>query len=405
MNSEEKRFNRQLSRLAGFTIAFFVLLLALSVPAVVRDWSNLQNSTSETLNEKKEKFNASLEIVKSIVGGAGTVATVAGGFVLYLNFREASRNTELSEARLITERFAKAIEQLGYEKLEVCLGGIYSLEKIAMDSKTYHWTIVEVLATFVRERSRVVSSGKYALARKAAIQAALIVIGRRDITQDPSGRVVDLSNANLSEFTLNGNFSRINFRESEFQKAKLRGEFEHADFRDADLKEADLSGTNFKYAIFADANLNFTKIVNANLNSADLRGAFLHRADLESTNLEKADMRNTFIEGAVFRKAKLKDSNLSNADAGLEPACWERRHWTDEDYFVHDYTSEAEDYDDDGYYIPDFRLAEGLTVQQIQAVKGYEKAMYDKSFRQQLGLPNCNWYDDPESPDESPSDN
>jgi hypothetical protein len=37
--------------------------------------------------------------------------------------------------------------------LEVRLGGIYALERIARDSPTDHWTIIEVLSTYVRENS------------------------------------------------------------------------------------------------------------------------------------------------------------------------------------------------------------------------------------------------------------
>jgi hypothetical protein len=53
----------------------------------------------------------------------------------------------------VTERYAKAIEQLGSDKLEVRIGGIYALERIARDSARDHPTVMEVLAAFVREHS------------------------------------------------------------------------------------------------------------------------------------------------------------------------------------------------------------------------------------------------------------
>ncbi len=37
--------------------------------------------------------------------------------------------------------------------LEVRLGGIYALERIARDSPKDHWTIMEVLTAYVRENS------------------------------------------------------------------------------------------------------------------------------------------------------------------------------------------------------------------------------------------------------------
>jgi hypothetical protein len=46
------------------------------------------------------------------------------------------------------------VEQLGSDKLEVRLGGIYSLERISKESPDDYWTVMENLTAFVRERSR-----------------------------------------------------------------------------------------------------------------------------------------------------------------------------------------------------------------------------------------------------------
>ena len=54
----------------------------------------------------------------------------------------------------MTDRYTKAIEQLGSDKLDVRIGGIYALERIARDSARDHPTVIEVLAAFVREHSR-----------------------------------------------------------------------------------------------------------------------------------------------------------------------------------------------------------------------------------------------------------
>ena len=61
---------------------------------------------------------------------------------------------ELTEQGQVTDRYTKAIEQLGSDKLDVRVGGIYALERIARDSKTDHPTVMEVLAAFIREHSR-----------------------------------------------------------------------------------------------------------------------------------------------------------------------------------------------------------------------------------------------------------
>ena len=62
--------------------------------------------------------------------------------------------TNADRQRRVTENFSKAVEQLGSDKLEVRLGGIYSLERISKESQDDYWTIIENLTAFVRERSR-----------------------------------------------------------------------------------------------------------------------------------------------------------------------------------------------------------------------------------------------------------
>jgi hypothetical protein len=62
--------------------------------------------------------------------------------------------TNADRQRRITENFFRAVEQLGSDKLEVRLGGIYSLERISKESPDDYWTVMENLTAFVRERSR-----------------------------------------------------------------------------------------------------------------------------------------------------------------------------------------------------------------------------------------------------------
>src|SRR5215469_1940725 len=45
----------------------------------------------------------------------------------------------------IADLYSRAIEQLGSDKLEVRIGGIYALERVARDSAADHPTVMEVL--------------------------------------------------------------------------------------------------------------------------------------------------------------------------------------------------------------------------------------------------------------------
>jgi uncharacterized membrane protein (DUF485 family) len=68
-----------------------------------------------------------------------------------LTFWLNSRVYRMTEQGHITDRYSKAIEQLGDDQLTIRLGGIYALERIARDSERDHPTVVEVLSAFVQE--------------------------------------------------------------------------------------------------------------------------------------------------------------------------------------------------------------------------------------------------------------
>jgi hypothetical protein len=76
-----------------------------------------------------------------------------------------ARNYSLSREGQVTDRFTKAIEQLGSKELDIRIGGIYALGRIARDSAGDHPTVVQVLSTFVREHS----PEEWSLASKAEL--------------------------------------------------------------------------------------------------------------------------------------------------------------------------------------------------------------------------------------------
>lgn len=50
--------------------------------------------------------------------------------------RTGHRQAEIAGRRHVTETFGKAVEQLGSEKMEVRIGGIYTLERLAREALT-----------------------------------------------------------------------------------------------------------------------------------------------------------------------------------------------------------------------------------------------------------------------------
>ena len=232
-----------------------------------------------------------MEDLKILVELLGFLAILYG---LYLTRRRLAA----TEEGQITERFTRAIEQLGHEEMEIRLGGIYALERLAKDSEKDHGPIMEVLTAYVRERAT--KQGEYTKEAEAKpttdIQAVLTVIGRRETTGNNRGTDrLDLSNTRLTGAML--------------IKANLSGaQLNEADLSGAVLMEADLSSAWLKQADLSRANL-----LKANLSSAWLEQAKLIKAELYEANLDMAKLLEADLHEANLGRANLIDASLSNA--------------------------------------------------------------------------------------------
>jgi Pentapeptide repeats (8 copies) len=218
----------------------------------------------------------------------------AVGALLYTarNYSLSRRTFELTEQGQVTERYTKAVEQLGSDKLDVRIGGIYALERVARDSARDHPTVMEVLTAFIREHSHdqwpppVPSSRMTRITRRERfrargrkeerstqpdVQAALTVVGRRAAKRDI--QPIDLTRADLTRANLEGaNLTGADLTGANLDRATLTG---------ANLVNATLIGVHFSLrklefaALLVGADLSF-----ANLTGADLTGAIIDYADL-----------------------------------------------------------------------------------------------------------------------------
>jgi hypothetical protein len=121
------------------------------------------------------------------------------------------QQVHLAEQGQITERFTRAIDQLGSEHLDVRLGGIYALERIARDSPGDRATIGEVLTAYIRGHAprpsrldgqppaeAAIEEVAFLRLRAPDVQAALTVLGRgRFADPDPEAPRLDLADTDL----------------------------------------------------------------------------------------------------------------------------------------------------------------------------------------------------------------
>jgi uncharacterized protein YjbI with pentapeptide repeats len=239
------------------------------------------------------------------------LAMLAGGLAA-VGAVYTARSFTLNREGQITERFTRAVDQLGHDEDDVRVGGIYALERIARDSAADHPAIMEVLTAYVGRRSRAAATRSQdegdasqqpegeatpgaaeqhpgaldrllhqQLEQPADIQAALTVLARRETSLDV--RPLDLSESRL----------------------------EGADLRAADLKRANLFGADLKGAYLHGADLENAYLVRANLKGADLGEAHLKGAYLRGAHLERAYLRGAHLEGAYLRGVHLEGADLS----------------------------------------------------------------------------------------------
>ncbi len=217
-----------------------------------------------------------------------TLIEIVGIVFALLALYFAWRRVNVSEQGLITDRYTKAIEQLGATdkdgnpNVEVRLGAIYALERVAQDSARDHWTIMEVLTAYVRKNAPAPTDANprdaYANRPATEIQAILTVLGRR---------------------------KRGHIREGE-----RRLDLSRTDLRHAKLTNLHLDRTVFDYARLKRADLSMSQVMEASFVGCDLSEAWF-----TGTYAEKADFQEAVLFSTIFRSAWLTGCSFYRANA------------------------------------------------------------------------------------------
>ncbi|NMO88214.1 pentapeptide repeat-containing protein [Actinomycetospora sp. TBRC 11914] len=252
---------------------------------------------------------------------ATALAAVISALVATAALNSTQRQIEIAEQGQVTDRYTRAVSQLGDPGPDVHLGGIYALERLSHDSPRDQPTILAVLSAYVRNhapKSSCPSRNPPASGQSSALPAvvfglpeppsdvagALTVLGRRDPAQDAGSRI-DLAGACLLGANLIGN----NFAGARIFDADLTG----ANLTDSGLKGTEFVGSklNFSHladadlrgADFYDADLSFARAAGANFAGATLRGANLSGADLTGADLSGTDLTGADISSAILINA------------------------------------------------------------------------------------------------------
>jgi hypothetical protein len=195
------------------------------------------------------------------MGDAGQWATHVAE-IEYASLRQQERHA--------AERFARALELLGDEKLEVRWGGIYTLERLAHRSAQDQSEVSEVLATYVRQHAPW-QPGEAATRILSEVQLIVTILARRRYASKSAERPLDLHSTNLCK-----------------------------------------------------AHLPFARLQGTFLYNCNLEGALLYQAQLQGAWLARANLKNANLDGVHIEGADLSDASGLN-EMQLRTATWDAK--------------------------------------------------------------------------------
>lgn len=211
--------------------------------------------------------------------------------------------------------------------LEVRIGSIYALERIAKDSPRDHIQIMEIMCAYLRENSPAASLEPSKSAElisfqlRVDLQAALTVLGRRNdrqIENEVSARYrLDLTHTDLS----GGDFAKGNFSSADFSYSRL----EMASFNKSRLMGTRFFGALLNYATFIDAVLVGARLDTAIINQPKRRNRSasisINMGDIKGVSFADADITAVNFLGMP----KVAQSTFGTADTKLHPLLEEER--------------------------------------------------------------------------------
>lgn len=241
------------------------------------------------------------------------------GFGLVYTAR-ALRSTQEGQ---LTDRYTKAVEQLASPAVDVRLGAIFALQRLASDSPRDRGTIRNLLAAFVRNRDFCPAVG--ALTQCTSPLADLILV--RTIKPLPIDVAAALTTA--LRLTRDGD-QPADISETRFPRVQfpIGSQLTGIDLSRSDLTWAGFSGANLTSVNLRAACLTRANLTDANLSNATLYQADLYRAQLGQTNLSGADLRGADLRGVfgqtpeqIRRVARTDADTLFGTAAGPAQSC------------------------------------------------------------------------------------
>ncbi len=263
-----KRIYIVFSCIIGVILSILFLALCLQIIVTLLGLSNIDEIDS----------NFALAFLGTVSGGVALFT----GYIAILRSETNTQQNEIAnrqaitaEEGLITDRINKAVESLGRNDdgkrlIQVRVGALYALERIAQDSIRDHVRIIKILCAYIRNTSSNDGESDKIEWIRDDIRTIQIIISGRDQWSEYNRRL-EMEAADVKTF----DFFNCHLEGAEFQTANLyRANFNKANLKNAWLNHANIGEARLENAIldgvqFAEAKTNMAYAIHVDFSKCD----------------------------------------------------------------------------------------------------------------------------------------
>ncbi|WP_336111177.1 pentapeptide repeat-containing protein [Streptomyces sp. PTD9-10] len=311
----------RLTRAVAVALAALAVIVLLGVVLLVLPGLIVDHDLAGGHLAAADRLNAVNNVRTTLLQTVGGAAVLFGGYATWRQLRVSQDGLNATREGNITDRFSRAVDQLGSDKLDVRIGGIYALWRIADHSDRDREAVVSIMAAYLRthlpwppQEAAVpadvsINSVPPLETRAADAQTALTCLGVLYQERRPEWlnvSLTDLRRADCDGLWLHG----VNFDGACMEAASVY---------QVNLSKASLIAANLRHAELGTSILHRVRCLQADLRGArlvkaDLRSADFSRADLREANLRKTCAQEAVFAGADLRLADLRGCDLTDAD-------------------------------------------------------------------------------------------
>lgn len=312
----------RLRRAGSALLAVAAVLAVLAVVVVVLPGLVVERDLGGAGISAAERLGAVNNVRTTLVQAVGGAVVLFGAYATWRQLRVGQEALNATREGHITDRFSRAVDQLGADKTDVRIGGLYALWRIADHSARDREAVISIKAAFLRTHLPWPPRGQDSPAAEAAInslppletrapdaQVALTALGVLCRERRPDWLNVsytDLRRADCDGLWLHHiNFDGACLEAASIYQVNLTG----ASLIAANMRHVELGTSILHRSRCIEADLRGARMVRADLGDADFSGA-----DLREANLRKARGHGTRFTGADLRLADLRGTDLTGAD-------------------------------------------------------------------------------------------